>query len=303
LWGVLWGASAPLAWFIAFQAGAHPTFEQYGGSRSVVVFSVLGIVAIFAVRKLFELLESIQPAVRDLIGGGAPAEATPFAACSSTAGPLVASAVQAAIFGGVDFLRNPSLATALLFGVIFVWGIPIWTFWWMSGAIFLGLDRLGRMDLNLKPFVLDRSLGLRPLGRLAFQVFAMFMALMLPPIALATVEVRTTLILLCAIGAVVLLLFLSLHRLRRRLQAEKRTHLDACRQQIAQTLRDRSSSPAGGDAVTRLWDLHAAEAMERRALAIQEWPFDETVFVRIIAIATSVGTVILSRLVLLRIGL
>jgi hypothetical protein len=43
--------------------------------------------------------------------------------------------------------------------------------------------------------------------------------------------------------------------------------------------------------------------LERKALAIQEWPFDEAIFAKIIAIATSVGTVILSRLVLLRIGL
>jgi hypothetical protein len=253
--------------------------------------------AIVAVRKVAQLLASIQPSVRDLIGSDAPANADPFSGVSSAAGPLLGSVVLVGALSGVDYLRSANLAFVILSIMTFLWLIPVWTCLWAVGTILFGLDRLGRMDLKLKPFMLDRSLGLRPLGRLAFQVFAILVALILPPMVLSTVEVRTMVTLFAILVAAVALFFLSLFRLHRRLQAEKRAHLDACRRQIAETLRDR------GDAAGRLWDLHAAEATERRALAIQEWPFDEAAFVRVIAIATSVGTVILSRLVLLRMGL
>jgi uncharacterized protein YacL len=66
------------------------------------------------------------------------------------------------------------------------------------------------MDLKLKPFMLDRSLGLRPLGRLAFQVFAILVALILTPMVLSTVEVRTMVTLFAILVAAVALFFLSL---------------------------------------------------------------------------------------------
>ena len=44
--------------------------------------------------------------------------------------------------------------------------------------------------------------------------------------------------------------------------------------------------------------LSAAEALEKRAERIQEWPFDEGVFARVVAISSTVVAAILARLLL-----
>jgi hypothetical protein len=49
--------------------------------------------------------------------------------------------------------------------------------------------------------------------------------------------------------------------------------------------------------------LSAAEALEKRAERIQEWPFDEATFARVVTIASSVAAVIIGRLILGPVGL
>jgi hypothetical protein len=49
--------------------------------------------------------------------------------------------------------------------------------------------------------------------------------------------------------------------------------------------------------------LSAAEALEKRAERIQEWPFDEATFARVVTIASSVAAVIIARLILDPVGL
>jgi hypothetical protein len=49
--------------------------------------------------------------------------------------------------------------------------------------------------------------------------------------------------------------------------------------------------------------LNAAEALEKRAERIQEWPFDEATFTRVVTIASSVAAVIIARLILDPVGL
>jgi hypothetical protein len=49
--------------------------------------------------------------------------------------------------------------------------------------------------------------------------------------------------------------------------------------------------------------LSAAEALEKRAERIQEWPFDEAIFAKVVTIASSVAVVIISSLILSPVGL
>jgi len=49
--------------------------------------------------------------------------------------------------------------------------------------------------------------------------------------------------------------------------------------------------------------VSAAEAIEKRAGLIQEWPFDDRTMTRIVAISTGVVTAIISRMVLRSVGL
>jgi hypothetical protein len=49
--------------------------------------------------------------------------------------------------------------------------------------------------------------------------------------------------------------------------------------------------------------LSAAEALEKRLEGIQTWPFSDAIFVRIVAIATSVVTSIIIKLILTPLGM
>jgi acyl-CoA reductase-like NAD-dependent aldehyde dehydrogenase len=49
--------------------------------------------------------------------------------------------------------------------------------------------------------------------------------------------------------------------------------------------------------------LSAAEALEKRAERIQEWPFDEATFARVVTITSSVAAVVIARIILDPVGL
>jgi len=49
--------------------------------------------------------------------------------------------------------------------------------------------------------------------------------------------------------------------------------------------------------------LSAADALEKRAKAIHDWPIDEGTFARVITIATSVVAILIGRLILGPLGL
>jgi hypothetical protein len=57
---------------------------------------------------------------------------------------------------------------------------PLWTAVWVYLTLQIGLNRLGRGHLTLEAYRGDRSLGLRPVGRLAFTGFWMLFGVVGP---------------------------------------------------------------------------------------------------------------------------
>jgi hypothetical protein len=97
----------------------------------------------------------------------------------------------AGLFRGIDSRLVPLLLTAASMVVLpienvvagdlvaaliqaltwLVIGIPLWTAVWIYLSVQIGLGRLGRGELALQAYQGDRSLGLPPVGRLAFTAF------------------------------------------------------------------------------------------------------------------------------------
>jgi hypothetical protein len=182
-------------------------------------------------------------------------------------------------------------------------GIPLWTAVWVYLTLQLGFARLGRGHLTLLGYRGDRSLGLRPVGRLAFTGFWMLLG-SVGPLVLTNASDAPGVILGAAVLVVgVGLFFLSLRRLNRQMTVVKQRELDLARDLYMQAYETVRDQPTLQVLQGQVGLLNAAEALEKRAERIQEWPFDEATFARVVTIASSAVAAIVARLLLGSVGL
>ncbi|HET6948572.1 MAG TPA: hypothetical protein VFJ45_12250 [bacterium] len=97
--------------------------------------------------------------------------------------------------------------------------------------------------------------------------------------------------------------FLSMWRLHRQLLEAKRRHLAWARRLYTEAYEPVRENVTLEAIRERAPLVSAAEALEKRAGLIQEWPFDDRTMTRIVAISTGVVTAIISRMVLRSVGL
>ena len=192
--------------------------------------------------------------------------------------------------------------------VTFLVNLPLMTAVWAYLALLVGLDRLGRRTLSLTAFPEDLSLGLGlgEVGRLAFTAFWIYGAGFAPVLV---INFAYPLRLLLSLGLFllgVLVFFGCLQGLHRQLVTARRRYLEWAGQLYA-----RAYEPVRSGSLVALGEqaqpLQAAEVIQRRAEAIQQWPFQQH---RLAQIAGIVGTVvafvatgIITRLILVRFGL
>jgi hypothetical protein len=99
------------------------------------------------------------------------------------------------------------------------------------------------------------------------------------------------------------LFFLSLRRLNRQMVAVKQRELERARDLYGLAFQPVLDEPTLEVLQRQAGLLSAAEALEMRAERIQEWPFDEATFARVVAIASSVVAAIITSLILNPVGL
>jgi hypothetical protein len=182
-------------------------------------------------------------------------------------------------------------------------GVPLWTAVWIYLTIQIGLGRLGRGQLTLQAYQGDRSLGLLPVGRLAFTAFWMLLGVVGPLVLTNASDIPAAVVGIVVLVAGVGLFFWSLRRLHRQMIAVRDRELELARglyMQTYQQVRDQPTLEVLGRQASL---LKAAEELERRAERILVWPFDEVTFARVVAIASSVTAGIIARLLLEPVGL
>lgn len=103
-----------------------------------------------------------------------------FREINSVSAPLIASAAAAIAFA-LSALIADGWAAAILRGATwFVLGAALWTFVWTYVSLQLGLDCLGRERLHPDAARVDSTLGLRPLGAVAFTGLWMLVVWLVP---------------------------------------------------------------------------------------------------------------------------
>lgn len=261
--------------------------------------SVAVVIALWGTARLAQRLEELGgTTARGTVAGRAT-----FRDLNSVPIPLGAAAVTAVVFAAVAFDRDGLDAAAVRGVTWFVLGVALWTFLWVYVSLQLGLHRLGGERLDADTSVADPGLGLSPLGAVAFMGLWMLLVSIVPVVLTGLEDVVGV-----VIGILVLLgglagFFLSLFRLHRRMVEVKTAEVTLARDLYAQAyepVRDARSLEAL-DRQRVL--LAAADALEKRAGAIHEWPIDEGTFARVVTITTSVVAMIIARLILDPLGL
>jgi hypothetical protein len=182
-------------------------------------------------------------------------------------------------------------------------GIPLSTAVWVYLTLQSGLYQLGRGTLTLRPYSGDRTLGLQPVGGLAFTGFAMLFGTVAPLVLTSFTDLPTVVIGSVVLAAGLVMFFLSLRGLHRRMRAIRHLEMKRAVALYQDAYRRVGDQPTLAVLEQQMGLLKAAEDLERRAERIQEWPFPEATFAFVATIATSTAVSIVTRMLLAPTGL
>ena len=304
-WAAAW---ALVPWL---NAGANLVLGDRGTSavwdqgRLLVVLNYaalsLGVaVSVWGTSRIARRLEELHEPTGRLLDCE-PREA--FRGLDGVAGPLAAAVATAVAFGAGAWLRDGWAAGLVRGATWLVIGTALWTFLWAYVSLMLGLDRLGRARLARDVTPVDPGLGLRPLGAVASMGLWMLLVWLVPVLLTALPDVAGVVVGIAVLAAGLAAFFLSLYRLHRRMVEVKRRELELARGLYAEAYRPVRDAPTLEALEQQRSLLGAADALEKRASAIHEWPIDDATVVRVVTITTSVIAMTIGRLILDPFGL
>ena len=212
--------------------------------------------------------------------------------------PPVLGAVGTAVVLGVTAFVDDGLLAGVIRGVTWlIVGLALWSFLWTYVSLQLGLHRLGREPIA-DAARMDPGLGLRPLGDVAFMGLWILLASLVPLVLTGLPDVVGVVIGVAVLAAALATFFWSLVRLHQRMVDVKAEELTLARQLYTQAYGPVREKPTLETLEQQRNLLSAADALEKRAKAIHDWPIDEGTFARVLTIATSVVAITIGRLIL-----
>lgn len=270
-------------------------------NRAAVSSAIL--LSLWGAARIGDELGRIRPALVGVVEEGLPDVERLFRGLDSAVVPLVLT-VAVGLVLPLDEAAAGEPVAAVLQGVTWmVVGLPLCTAVWVYATLQLGLHRLGRGRLTLVEYRGDRTLGLQAVGSLAFTGFWMLLGAFVPLALASSADLPSVLVTLAVLLAGVVLFFLSLLGLHRRMVSVRDRELDRARALYEQAYRPVREQPTLEVLQQQVGSLNAAEALEKRAERIQAWPFDEGTFARTVTIASSAVASIVARILLAPTGL
>jgi len=208
---------------------------------------------------------------------------------------LVASSTAALVIG-LTLLLLPYAV------VVWVFATALWTL----GYSLLGVYRIGKLPMTLRPFTIDKSLGLRPFASTCLRLTAVYYLLLLPQLIgdmlLINVEpLPQTYVLIRDMGLVFLglLLFLlpllSLHEKLLRTKREKLAWINNRYSRIVQKIEsEEEDRPLDAGLQGELLTI---DKIQRDIQTIRSWPFDMSSLTKLVTILLSLTAILLSRII------
>ena len=270
-------------------------------NRGAVTFAVL--LSLWGSARISDQLRLLGPSLVEVVESDEPAVSRLFHGIDSTLAPLLLTAATVIVLPLDEALAGELVAALIQAATWVLIGIPLWTAVWVYLTLQVGLIRLGRRHLTLDAYRGDRSLGLRPVGRLAFTGFWLLFGSVAPLVITSMSDLPGTIIGITVLVAGVVVFFLSLRRLNRQMVAVKQRELERALALYREAYQPIHDEPTLAMLQQQVGLLSAAEALEKRVERIQQWPFDEATFANVVTIASSVAAVIIARLILDPVGL
>ena len=212
--------------------------------------------------------------------------------------PPVLGAVGTAVAFGVTAFVDDGLLAGIVRGVTWlIVGLALWSFLWTYVSLQRGLHRLGSEPIA-DAARMDPGLGLRPLGDVAFMGLWILLASLVPLVLTGLPDIVGVVIGVAVLAAALVTFFLSLVRLHQRMVEAKAEELTLARELYTQAYGPVREKPTLETLEQQRNLLSAADALEKRAKAIHDWPIDEGTLARVLTIATSVVAITIGRLIL-----
>lgn len=269
-------------------------------SRVVVVLnyaalSLAMVVTVLGVERIAQRVAALEATTSKVLSG-VPSGA--FREMKGVRGPLAAAVVTALAFGVSALVRDGWTAAFLRGATWVVLGIAMWTFLWTYGSLQLGLNRLGRAQLRRDSAVVDLGPALRPLGAVAFMALWLLLAWLVPVLVTGLPDVVGLAIGLLVLAGGLGSFVFSLFGLHRQIAEVKDRELELARRLYAEAYEPLREAPTLEALERQHTLLGAADALEKRARAVHDWPVAEGTWAWVIGIATSVVAIACARLIL-----
>jgi hypothetical protein len=274
-------------------------------SRVVVILNYAAlsfaiVVTVLGAERIARRVETLGATTSKVLTGVPSAS---FREMNSFRGPLLAAAATALAFAASALIRDGWIPALLRGATWVVLGIAFWTFLWTYASLQLGLNRLGRAHLRRDAALADPGLGLRPFGAVAFMGLWLLLAWLVPIVVTGLPDVVGLAIGLFVLGCGLGAFLFSLLGLHRQMVEVKEDELALARELYAEAYEPVREARTLEVLERQHTLLGAADALEKRARAIHDWPVAEGTWAWVIGIATSAVAIACARLILQPLGL
>jgi hypothetical protein len=307
-WAIAWSVIVLARSFAAsaiLLASGHATDARTVLETHFAHHLVLALVVLLALRGTHVLARDGTRALRrvESLQDGAPASNRPIPGIDNVVGPLLLAAV-AVVAESASPMMPSSLALTVVDGILIaVFTIPVATWIWTYGAVLVAIDRLGRRSLLHPAFPVDRGLGLLPIGNVPFKGFWLVAVAALANFLFVANDLIGYAMGLGIFAVVLAALVVSFWRLHVQMVSEKTRYLDEAKRLVLEAAQPFARNRTLGSLDAEAHRLAAAEAFEKRAEAILEWPIDERIVRTTVLISTGVITFLIARLVASHFGI
>jgi hypothetical protein len=301
MWVLAWAALVPCqAWLYRRLAGTGTnTILDLDAMDAALGFYLVGLTLVGA-RFIVVRAEQIEPVIRRVARGDTLREL--LRGYDWWPGPLIVAGALTAL-EMAEAVMTAGWAPLLISPIVLAVHIPTATAGWVVLAVFLSLDRLGRLDLDLDPFSGDPTLGLKPVGRLAFSAFAIVLLAGTPVLLRFTTSALALVINVPLVGLPLAAFAFVLGRVHARMRVARAEGLETARQLTRSVLAPVLEEGSATILSERAMALSAAESLERRVERVKTWPVTGGIVGQTVVIVVSVLTALVTRWVFVLLGL
>jgi hypothetical protein len=299
LWIALWASTALIApacllGTLAVQGELSRVASVPGLLFAQMVIVYVAVVCLWGVGRLTRDARALAADLVRMTGTERPLES--LGGVATLVPPIVLTAAIEVVNTTWTWERYGAAVALVVLPLLTLSILPIMTFVWTYVQLLVGLDRLGRGRLALDLFPQDRSLGLAPVGGLAFSGFVLVWAIVIP-IFVTSQNTTTFAASVAIVPILVALFFLSMWRLHRQMSAAKARYVAETRELFAKAYEPIRTSGTLDALQAQAQLLGPAQALEERAERILEWPIDEGMTARIAIILTGIVTGLILRFI------